>query len=89
MADLNLNPDEDQWPHYRDPNLTDDVAMQAMIDAANAATVAALAARRDMLAVGISASHPMCKVLDAFATCMTDVVERHVITDPRPVFRHG
>ena len=76
-------------PHYRDPDLTDDVAIQAMIDAANLATEAVLKARRDLLAVGISESHPMCRVLDSFATCMTNVVINKRIADPTPVCSRG
>ena len=78
----------EERPHYRDPDLTDDVAMQAMIDAANHATREVLNARRDMLAAGIATSHPMCRVLDSFASCMTYVVTEKRITDPMPVMPH-
>lgn len=77
-------PMSDDRPHYRDPDLTDEVAMQAMIDAANHATTEVLNARRDMLAAGIASSHPLCKVLDSFAACMTYVVKERRITDPVP-----
>ena len=76
---------DDQWPHYRDPELTDEVAMQAMTDAANHATEAVLQARRNMLAAGISDSHPMCRILDSFASCMAYVVTDKRICDPVPV----
>lgn len=82
-------PASDEWPHYRDPNLTDDVAQAAITAAANHATEATLKARRDLLAAGINESHPMCQVLDSFASCMTYVVTDHLIADPRRVIGVG
>ena len=76
------------WPHYRDPNLTDEAAMLAMVKAANNATAAVLEARRDLLAAGIADTHPLCRVLDSFASCMTRVVTHDQISDPIPVLRH-
>jgi len=87
MADMRVESGT-EWPHYRDPDLTDEVAMQAMIDAANHATREVLNARRDMLAAGIATSHPMCRILDSFASCMTYVVTEKRITDPMPVMPH-
>ena len=72
-------------PHYRDPDLTDEVALQAMIDAANHCIREVLNARRDVLAIGVASSHPMCRVLDSFVEAMAYVVEHQRITDPRPV----
>ena len=76
---------EDQPPHYRDPELTDEVAMQAMMDAAIHAKKAVLHARHNMLAAGISDSHAMCLILDSFASCMAYVVTDKRICDPVPV----
>jgi len=72
-------------PHYRDPDLTDDVAMQACIDAANHATCEVLNARLIMLHAGIATSHPMCRILDSFAAAMTRVVTHREIVDPVPI----
>lgn len=83
---MTTNPER---PYYRDPDLTDEVAVQAMIDAANHATREVLNARRDLLASGIADSHPLCRVLDSFAECMTYVVTNRAITDPRPVITQG
>jgi len=71
--------------HYRDPDLTDNVAMQACIDAANHATCEVLNARRMMLDAGIATSHPMCRILDSFAAAMTRVVTHREIVDPLPI----
>lgn len=76
------------WPHYRDPDLTAEAAMLAMMKAANSATAAVLASRRDLLAAGIDDTHPLCRVLDSFASCMTRVVTHDQISDPIPVLRH-
>ena len=71
--------------HYRDPDLTDDDAMQAAIDAANHATRGVLDARLMMLDAGIATSHPMCRILDSFAAAMTRVVTHREIVDPLPI----
>ena len=71
--------------HYRDPDLTDEAAMRTMVDAANEATSAVLAARRNLLAAGVADTHPLCRVIDSFAACMTRVVTHKTIGDPLPV----
>jgi hypothetical protein len=72
-------------PHYRDPDLTDDVAMQACTDAANHATREVLNARLIMLHAGIAVSHPLCRILDSFAEAMTYMVTHGAIVDPLPI----
>lgn len=73
--------------HYRDPDLTDEAAMAAIVSSANDAARAVLSARGDLLDAGIANSHPMCQVLDSFATCMTEVVTYRRIADPRPTIQ--
>ncbi len=74
-------------PHYRDPDLTDEMAMDAMIGACNDATLAVLDARLDLLRAGIADTHPLCRVMDGFASAMTRVVTDGVISDPLPIIR--
>ncbi len=61
-------------PLFRDPALENDEACIAAIIAANDVTHAALAARRELLAVGYSVAHPLCIELDRTAAQYTDVV---------------
>jgi hypothetical protein len=70
------------WPHYRDPDLTDEAALKAMKHAATEASKAVLAARHSMLEAGIADSHPMCQILDSFSSAMTLVVTDQRLIDP-------
>lgn len=52
---------------FRDPDLTNERALDAMDRVADRIVVAALAARRDLLDIGFSDAHQMCRDLDAIA----------------------
>ena len=62
-------------PVYRDPNLTNEVACMAAINAANWITEEALRARAHLLAAGFSDAHPLCIEMDRTARQYTDVVD--------------
>jgi len=62
--------------HYRDPDLTDEQALAAMLDMSNELTAHVLSARRDLLALGLADSHPVLQWLDHIAMISTEMVER-------------